>query len=148
MSTFNLWTKEDIKLLKQYFLKGESIKIIARKLQRTPSALNKALTRFGIRSLKKTRKTKPVSSLSQLFSISKNKKERLSFQETPWVTLHEVIDYLRQKGFWVKSAKGQESKKEFFINKEPISPLSLLLRANRLRDEQGEVPFMVKNVTW
>lgn len=52
----NEWTQKDITRLAQGFYEGQSLKNLSSSLNRTPSALNKALTRFGIRQ-KKPKKT-------------------------------------------------------------------------------------------
>ncbi len=61
MSRLREWTSAEIEELKASFLKGEKIKIIAKHLGRTPTALNKALSRFGIRSSRKPEKIKVKS---------------------------------------------------------------------------------------
>ncbi|MDR1908054.1 MAG: hypothetical protein LBQ43_04325 [Holosporales bacterium] len=43
------WSHDEIEFIKKGFLSGLSVKVLARKLGRTPSALNKALSRFNIR---------------------------------------------------------------------------------------------------
>ncbi|MCX7338225.1 MAG: hypothetical protein NTX76_02945 [Alphaproteobacteria bacterium] len=50
MRQFMEWSLDDIEKMKVAFLSGQKIKEIARDLKRTPTALNKALSRFGIRS--------------------------------------------------------------------------------------------------
>ena len=54
MTRFIEWTVQDIEKMKMAFLEGKKIKIIAKQLGRSPTALNKALSRFGIRESKET----------------------------------------------------------------------------------------------
>ena len=48
------WTTTDIQLLRKYYLQQQSLKVMSRLLERTPTAINKCLTRFRIRPVKKT----------------------------------------------------------------------------------------------
>ncbi len=48
------WTTGDIRLLRKYYLQQQSLKVISRLLGRSPTAINKCLTRFKIRPIKKT----------------------------------------------------------------------------------------------
>ncbi len=64
MSRASEWTAEEIEKLKISFLKGQKMKITARELGRSHTALNKALSRFGIRPLRKIEGIKPKSYLT------------------------------------------------------------------------------------
>lgn len=57
MTRFIEWTVQDIEKMKMAFLEGKKIKIIAKQLGRSPTALNKALSRFGIRESKRNVKS-------------------------------------------------------------------------------------------
>ena len=48
----NKWTTGDIKLLRKYYLQQQSLKVMSRLLGRSPTAINKCLTRFKIRPIK------------------------------------------------------------------------------------------------
>ena len=48
------WTTGDIRLLRKYYLQQQSLKVMARLLGRSPTAINKCLTRFKIRPIKAT----------------------------------------------------------------------------------------------
>lgn len=50
--TMRPWSFEEIQKMKTAYLENKSIKAIARMLDRTPTAVNKALTRFKIRPYK------------------------------------------------------------------------------------------------
>ena len=49
MGRFVEWTTFEIEQMKIAFLQGKTIKVMAKQLGRTPTALNKALSRFGVR---------------------------------------------------------------------------------------------------
>ena len=53
------WSPLEINQAREYFLYGLPIKNIAQKLGRSPSSINKALTRFGIRSSTQRRHSLP-----------------------------------------------------------------------------------------
>lgn len=48
------WTTGDIRLLRKYYLQQQSLKVMSRLLGRSPTAINKCLTRFKIRPIKPT----------------------------------------------------------------------------------------------
>lgn len=48
------WTTSDIRLLRKYYLQQQSLKVMSRLLGRSPTAINKCLTRFKIRPTKPT----------------------------------------------------------------------------------------------
>lgn len=50
----NKWTTGDIRLLRKYYLQQQSLKVMSRLLGRSPTAINKCLTRFKIRPMKPT----------------------------------------------------------------------------------------------
>jgi hypothetical protein len=48
------WRQNEIEQMKRLYVNDQPIKIIARLLNRTPTSINKALSRFGIRQKRRT----------------------------------------------------------------------------------------------
>lgn len=179
------WTEQELNQIKADFVKGERIKTMAYKLGRSVSSLNKILSRYHIRSLKtkdknqkgyiewdpsasyckdklppiieyKSLKPKETSSKSQLPSPSKNlRKIKKLKNDTPWVSLRDVVDYIKSKGISIETLHLKEntipsaySEAAFFLNHKPSSPLKVVLFANKLRLEEGKQTFLTKEVTW
>ena len=71
---------------------------------------------------------------------------------TPWSDLDYIITYLKNKGHIIQRCRGNLKilggvKIEFYLNGIPMSAAQLLVRANRLRLEQGLEPFYVESIT-
>ncbi len=56
MTAYSLWEEDEINELKNLYLSSTPIKIIAKQMNRTPTSINKALSRFGIRKSKAQKK--------------------------------------------------------------------------------------------
>jgi hypothetical protein len=146
MSRLNLWTQEEIEKMKLNFLKGKSIKTMARELGRTPTALNKALSRFGIRH--QIRKIPPTDTCKKikLGTFYPNTERQGSVQRPHilWVNIMKVIDYLSKNGYAVKLCdKGQ-----ILLNSKLTPHTYLVMLANKLRQQENKPVFMVEEVTW
>ncbi len=151
MSRLKLWTSEEIDTMKMGFLSGKSIKLMARELGRTPSALNKALTRFGIRFHRPNKKNKcEVKKLPMASTCKKNnplapqRQACIRNSYGLWVTLKRVIDYLCQLGYAVHVAETGTA----LLNNQPVSHSKLLMLANKFRQENRKPIFLVEEVTW
>lgn len=183
MKQNNPWTNEELNQARIDFLKGEKIKIIADKLGRSITSLNKMLTRYKIRKSssqsfqKKSyvewnprasycrdklppiieyRSLKPSSQPTQIQPAPKpDKKEKRLIKDNPWVSLDEVVTYIKRKGISIEtfhldrtSAPTAYKEATFFLEKKPCSPLKVVLFANKLRLEEGKPTFLIKEVTW
>jgi len=137
MSKVLQWGAEDIEFMRQGFLKGEKIKVMARHLNRTPTALNKALTRFGIRERrpnicrgdlsgnqeKSSRAKKPANqnkspdeykdielkTATQLQNLLRERQMLIQRTQLRWTPMETVIGYLKKIGHNVE-LKGMEVK--------------------------------------
>src|SRR5690606_30768894 len=88
------WKSEDIEKLRHYFLKGIPIKIIARTMDRTPGSVNKALSRFHIRT-PRCFKEKKAHSSSRI-------EKRVDLEKDPgmpssWTSFFTIIEWLRSQ---------------------------------------------------
>lgn len=177
------WTDQELNQARIAFLKGEQIKIIADKLGRSISSLNKILTRYRIRKLSsqdpqpkgyikwnprdsycknklppiieyKSLKPRPERTKTQPTPKPLKKEQRL-IKDNPWVSLGEVITYIKRKGISIEtfhldktSAPTAYKEATFFLDKKPCSPLKVVLFANKLRLEERKPTFLIKEVTW
>ena len=153
----NTWSDEEIETLKVGFLQGKRLKEIARELDRTPTALNKALTRFGIRP-KGIRKqplnwehvSRRLLEESSLVSKKTTQQKRI-VEASKWVPLKTVMSFLTKSGDVIKTIhhKGDDAcDVRYLISGRIYSPLQLVLKANRLRSEQSKPIFLVEDITW
>lgn len=126
------WEASDLRLLKSEFGNGTRLKVIARMLGRTETAINKALTRNGIRvSNTKHRKT-------YLYKYC-NSKERIYI-----VNLNTVIDYLKSKRYRITRLVQYSKTLTYRVNNVAVSNTKLLIIANKHRLEEGLPIFCLK----
>ncbi|MBY0463286.1 MAG: hypothetical protein K2Q34_08920 [Alphaproteobacteria bacterium] len=176
------WTEQELSQIKADYLKGEKIKIMAHRLNRSANSINKALSRYGIRNSKIPTKgyiewdpaasycrgkIPPIiehKSLKPKEKIFKNtsshsfktlKRIKKINQDNPWVSLRDVVDYIKSKGIGIQAFRLNESaipsaynEATFFLDHKPCSPLKVALFANKLRLEEGKQTFLIKGVTW
>lgn len=143
------WASKDIEALKAGFLVGMSMKELARDLQRTPTALNKALSRFNIRERK--RFNKPARTPSELQALQK-KKTVVKYKKSPdrevkFTILDEVVNYLGNYGYKIEQKAIKRDSKfiaQYFFEKKPISETRLVLIANSIRLDCKKPIFVIQ----
>jgi hypothetical protein len=193
------WTEQEKEYLSIGHNLGASLKTLSVVLNRTESALSKALLRLGIRQYGSTaRGQKPKSRymntltpeklLQEIKELAKSKEYSLIFSNhldlskpsedfsslshfpnpflnfpkrikslpSPvWLDLDSVIIILKNRGHTVcrysryrsHTRTTQGIKPDFLLDGLPITAAQLLIRANRIRLEQGLEPFYVENIT-
>ena len=137
------WTIEEFEAVRDGFLKGKRIKVIADELGRTLSAVNKFLTRSGIRKkteiVRTCKKKCGFPSKPDVVRYKENKDSRAA-------CFSEVILYLKSKGYLVIKDNYKNmfyTDAEYRLNNKPISKIKLLLLANRLRTEDKKPIFIL-----
>ncbi|CAO5682510.1 MAG: hypothetical protein HEEMFOPI_01711 [Holosporales bacterium] len=150
------WTVNDIKTLSTCYTKGMTIKEISQLLNRTPTALHKAISRFGLKSLHPKNNQDAaetwygIPSKEETESVSYLKKFfENCFNET-WVDFQTVLEYLKKQRVMVEPL-GQFNKKGeelYSIGQKIFLASQILLIANRLRVEENASPFKVKNLSF
>lgn len=155
------WTKKEVEYLKSSFLNGQQIKAIARAMGRTPSAVNKALSRFGLRSHKSFQTYYGIPKVATLPRQYLHKKHTIRptqpAQNLPlntsrddtqpeWVSMTSVLDWLKNEQIFVLFRAGHSF--PFVVGAKPMTTEQVVLHANKLRLERKQPPFMVENVTW
>jgi hypothetical protein len=125
------WSYKEIKFIKFGFLSGIPIKILAQQIGRSPSALNKALSRYHIRGNESTGE----------YSTSVRKKRPME------TSMDFVIQFLNSNGYNVYKRSFHVGVKyvcEYFINQQPVAPARLIVIANGLRLEERRSIFLVR----
>lgn len=153
------WSKKDIEMMKFSFLNGEKIKLIAHKMGRTPTSINKALSRFGIR--RKTGKAynyrfplalmrsyqNPIYANTSIQKTNKVTYDEPTEVEDNWVNFQEVVIWLQTTGDRVNSISYLKNT-YFVVNGKILTKEQVLIYANKRRIEKKLPIFLVKQMTW
>lgn len=147
------WTKKEIDILKSGFSQGKLVKTLANELGRSPTAVNKFLSRSGIR----TRRWK-------ILKVIKAKPEELKYNKTLSLeqskshvsnknnTFIDILNYLKNRGYSISRISSENnnhlSDEKYLVNNKPYSDLKMLLLANRLRTEEHKSIFSVSELIW
>lgn len=153
------WSANDIKKARSYFLNGLTIKDIAYKLGRTPTAINKALTRFGIRYKKPRRQysdmpysdtpLQPKEEMALILPSFERKALRKELEN--WVSFWRVCEYLSTQNVCIYelSPAGIElEQRQFRVENRVLSARQLLMLANKIRTHNNLKAFFVKGLSW
>lgn len=148
MNTCMNWNNEDIEQLRLHFLKGLPIKLIARTLSRSPGAVNKALSRFNIRTPRRFKEKKTLLSFKKVTSSLFQRKKKCSERErkcpSSWTSFSKIVEWLNDQGTECVPL----SEDNFLIQNRPYTKLQVVMYANKLRLERGYAIFLVENITW
>jgi predicted DNA-binding protein YlxM (UPF0122 family) len=155
------WKQTEIQSLKDYYTQGLPIKKIAEHLGRSQTALSKAITRFNLlqykppQQIRRDYKNFSDNTLG-ITPIKQNQKitfiKRFFALETreKWVEFKEVLHFLSQKNIKVSMLHKTNNDGEplYSLNNKIVVSTQILLVANRMRVENADVPFKVKNLSW
>ena len=138
----NRWTFEEFSKIQKGFKEGRRIKILAQEIGRSETAVNKFLSRSGIRKISRRRHKKPKlfvnknhikNHVTQVCSCSNRK------------SFTDVLTYLIEKGYTIRKNQsfGRTFYKaeEYLLNEKPASKMKILLCANKLRSEENKEIF-------
>lgn len=177
MGKFIEWTSLEIEEMKTAFLQGQQIKVIARKLGRTPTALNKALSRFGIRPSRKSKITNnemPIDWKHYLLPKGYKCEQPIILPSLEPVKPNLAVKQLdndliknrerlkKTDSTWVPFSKIISYLEKqghrittvdadlgiYELDKRQVESGYLLLLANRLRVEEARPIFLVNEITW
>ena len=150
------WTAEDIKKAREYFLSGFSIKDIAKQLGRSPTATNKALSRFRIR-IEKPRINPTQESMrskyqaeNPIISPSFERKELRKELEN-WISFWQLCEFLSNENiciYEVSPTYVDLKDRQFRVGTKLLNAAQLLLTANKIRTEKNMNAFLVKDLSW
>lgn len=150
------WTAHDIEELTTCYTKGFPIKKISRILKRSPTALNKAISRFKLHALRPIKQKiqygengLPIPTENQKIELSYLKRLFKKCMNEEWVDFQVVIDYLLKKGISVQllGQFNHEHEPLYAMDNKIVVPAQIMLKANRLRVENNKTPFKVQDVS-
>jgi hypothetical protein len=151
------WTDDEIASLRCKFAAGKRIKTIACEIGRSETAVNKFLSRAGIR---------PRGIRARFAALHRNKHRNYRMPHTDhniagWMYPDEVqididgiVRYLMSKGHKISKYVNQTGQLhsglscDYICDGHPTSNTKLLLMANRLRTEERQPIFTVHSLTW
>ncbi|MDR0744536.1 MAG: hypothetical protein LBE97_01100 [Holosporales bacterium] len=146
------WTSVEFEKLWAGFLSGKKIKVMAKEIGRSVAAVNKFLSRSGIRKLAPERKRKAES------VFYKAQKKHVLIQaatktiEKKYTAFTDIIKYIVSKGHTVRKNRDFGSmfykNEEYFLDEKPMSKTKILILANKLRVEENKPIFKVMDLTW
>ncbi|MBP9752320.1 MAG: hypothetical protein KBD31_00705 [Proteobacteria bacterium] len=156
------WTHSDIESLTIFYTTGLSIKEIAKKMGRSPTALHKAISRFKLHPIRGPYFKKDSSSgnvaENGLPIVPKNQRSHPSYLKElfqkyfneEWVSFEEVLAYLKEKQVVIdKINNTNDLHEQMYAFKNKIFVASqVLLIANKLRVEEKKTPFKVESMSW
>lgn len=152
------WTPQMVEQIRQGFLNGLEIKSMATAVGKTPCAVNKALSRFGIRRANnlitfraKNKQLTNIPRQPSKIGIDQWFRKFLNTEMEKWVEFDEVLRYLSKQNIKVFSLNSNSLKllnRKFLVGSKQCSPLQIILIANKLRSEQNQRAFFVKNLSW
>ena len=146
------WNQSEIELLKEEFNNGTKIKIIASKLGKTETAVNKFLTRCGIRP-----KYRIISS-NHKCKLNINRIHIGTNTSAKWLSLFNnvvdfeyIIKYLKSKGYKISNIVTDNIKlfypnSEYILDGRPVSKTKLLILANKLRESENKKAFKLEYI--
>lgn len=147
------WTRDDQRQLKEFADQFYSVKEIARFMKRSPSSINTALDRYGLR-VRKYIKHGPRIGVVKVKALQKavndNKRGRLKHL-SPYVDLRTLMDWLLAQGVFVSQTGYREpgplGRELFALDGIFVPAYQLLLKANELRRAKKMPIFLVKDIT-
>lgn len=151
------WTVNDINKLSQCYTKGMAIKEIARILDRTPTALHKAIARYNLHALNPSRKQNkmneqglPVPKQNEVSEPSYLKKLFEKCLNEVWVDFRTVLEYLKEHDIKAEALKQyNECKEELYsVDRKIFVASQILLIANRIRVQDHLPPFKVHELSF
>lgn len=140
------WNQSEIEQMKRLYVNNQPLKIIARLLNRTPTSINKALSRFGIRQHRTTKAKSPsrglpsVALLQRIWQHSQNERQ--------WVSLDYVHQWLRgRKVLMHKSICPVTGQIHFTQGSARLTPAHVVMLFNKKRLEEGLEVCWVEKVS-
>jgi DNA-binding MarR family transcriptional regulator len=153
------WTSKDINVLLTLSSKQKTVQKIAKRLNRTPASIKKALWKFNAQKSITRQNNQPKTTNFSIHAHSKsfiepcqqeNTWKKNKNQDNEWVSFEELIDFLNTNGYQI-NLRSQKSTvyrlHSFSVNSIPRTYPDLLILANRLRQEKNLSTLYVFGVT-
>ena len=125
------WTIQDIDALRKYYLEGKSFKEMARLLNRTPTAINKCLTRFQIRPRKRV----------EFYALPKQ--DLKTYGQTEGTNPTDLIDMVLSYAKTVlRMTIAELAEGAYVVDRHPMTFPQILLRVNQDRVLRNLSPYI------
>lgn len=140
------WTQQEIDILRSGFKEGKLVKTLAIEVGRSETAVNKFLSRSGIR----TRRWKIVkpSQLKDNKILSLDPKRPKIYNKND--SFMDILEYLKSKGYIIAKLNPKDSillpDEKYLVNNKPCSAVKILIMANKLRTEEHKSIFRVSEL--
>ena len=148
------WNQAELTQLKNSFLRGESIKYIARGLGRTPTAVSKALSRYGIRCQRIRQPIYRPSSRTKKLYCRDIQRDFMLLNEPRWIKfdallkwVSEEIGELHFRSIDPSSTPSPYGNKLYFIEKRNLNAFQLIQFVNEVRCARNLPIFYVEGLT-
>ncbi len=151
-----VWTNENKDELLNLYIEGHSLKIIARRIGRSTSAINKALHRFKIRILAKEHqkqqlacvllKKSTAKTFQQMVHVYKNQTQNY---RRHWIDMEQALFLLMRKGHVIEKRTKDFQLKEIDlrIDGKPFTPEQVSVLINQHRENDQMAPLYIKGVS-
>lgn len=140
------WNQSEIEQMKCLYVNNQPLKMIARILNRTPTSVNKALSRFGIRHHRPHQSE--TSTCRFKHSANFRRFLRQAQGEKQWVTLDYVQEWLQERRIIMQKiicpVTGQT---HFRQGSARITPAHAVMMFNKKRLEEGLEVCWVEKVS-
>lgn len=140
------WTHHDLLQLRQGYERKIPLRDLALQLGRSPTAINKALTRFHIRP---TRATKKALESKRVLFFRSTPRGRKKDEPSVMASLSDMMFYLQAHGYAIQArlfTLNQQACPFYLVNQRPSSPVRILVLANTLRLEQHLPIFRTNDI--
>jgi hypothetical protein len=148
------WTVEEAAILKNGFINGKRIKLLAKEIGRSETAVNKFLSRSGIRGKCRGTYRRQVTLAKdglKRFELRPEVRRRVYKNELQ-ADFSDVVAYMKEHGHKISKAMQQyrlfHISADFTMDGKPVSEAKLLLLANKMRVEEGKPIFSVPYIFW
>ena len=148
---YSQWSNEELSKLERDYNSGKRLKVIADELGRSLSAVNKFISRSGLRKngASRKRQTSFIKRESPNNNTNlKNCQHKINKYKQRNSSFEDVVKYLISKGYCISEYNGiiKNGEEAFLLFDKPINKLQLLLIANKLRLEENLPVFLVNNL--
>jgi hypothetical protein len=138
------WSNTNVQILKTEYIAGASIKRIASLLNRSPSAINKAITRFKITRKPYAKHILPPP-IKPRHHTNNNNIPKITLPEIDeWVSIADIVGYLASSGFHISITNDCV----ITIGNKIYTPQQTIMIANKMRLENNELPYKVLDYTY
>lgn len=153
------WSLAELENLRAYHSQKMTLKHMSLKLNRSITSINKMLERQGIRQKRLIHyqhhmrkkftngyQDEKLSIKSTIKTLQEYCKSQVSFEDK-WVDMSDIVNLLGDKGYRVCQPQYKNKISEYILNGSRVTPVQLVIEANRMRDQNKMAPLYVNGLT-